>query len=196
MLHSPYPTVNPGPPRPGRILTPQGYSRHLGQERHVVPGGGAVLLRVMVGDRLALVNDEGGQPVEVVAARVDGRIDAALLGERANSGAEGLKALLASGDASLSRLRTALAARGIDLAQAGAVRFFGPETAAGTKTELTVAEDGWLVIAAPGLPMAPEAQDTATPVTVLVQRARPRMVAQHDLPDRAGPRMTGAWEWG
>ena len=31
--------------------------------------------------------------------------------------------------------------------------------------------------------MAPEAQDTATPVTVLVQRAKPRIVGQYDLPD-------------
>jgi aminomethyltransferase len=41
MLDSIYPNVIPGPPRPSRILTPQGFSRHHGQERHVVPGGGA-----------------------------------------------------------------------------------------------------------------------------------------------------------
>ena len=40
MLDQAYPSVLPGPPRPSRILTPQGFSRHHGQERHVVPGGG------------------------------------------------------------------------------------------------------------------------------------------------------------
>ena len=183
MLDTIYPTVRPGPPRPSRILTPQGYSRHRGQERHVVPGGGAALLWVMPGDQLVLVNDEGGQPVELVAATRDGRIDAAILGQVANSSADGLKALLAFGEPSLLRLRSGLNARGIDLARAGAVRLFSGETPAGTRAELTALDEGWLVVCAPGLPMAPEAQDTATPVTVLVQRAKPSMVGTHDLPD-------------
>ena len=82
------PAFRPGPPRPSRILTPRGFSRQLGQERHVVPGGGAVLLQLRTGDGLVLVNDEGGQPCEVVAAGTDGRIDAAILGVAANSTAE------------------------------------------------------------------------------------------------------------
>ena len=183
MLDSIYPNVVPGPPRPSRILTPQGFSRHHGQERLVVPGGGAVLLQLMVGDRLTLVNDEGGQPVELVAAAKDGRIDTMLLGQAPNSGAEGLKAMLAQGDESLRRLRKGLESRNIDLARAGALRLFSAETPAGARAELTALDEGWLVVAAPGLPMAPEAQDTATPVTVLLQRAKPRMVGQYDLPD-------------
>ena len=183
MLDIIYPSVIPGPPRPSRILTPQGFSRHHGQERHVVPGGGAVLLQVFAGDRVTLVNDEGGQPVELVASAKDGRIDAAILGQAANSTAEGLKAMLAFGGDSLLRLRQGLTARRIDLATAGAVRLFGGETPAGTRAELTSLDEGWLVVAAPGLPMAPDAQDTATPVTVLVQRAKPRMVGNYDLPD-------------
>jgi hypothetical protein len=98
MLDSIYPNVIPGPPRPSSILIPQGFSRHHGQERHVVPGGGACLLQLSQGDRLTLVNDEGGQPVELVAAARDGRIDTAILGQAPNSTAEGLKALLASGE--------------------------------------------------------------------------------------------------
>ncbi len=183
MLDSIYPNVVPGPPRPSRILTLQGFSRHHGQERLVVPGGGAVLLQLMVGDRLTLVNDEGGQPVELVAAAKDGRIDTMLLGQASNSGAEGLKAMLAQGDESLRRLRKGLESRHIDLARAGALRLFSAETPAGARAELTALDEGWLVVAAPGLPMAPEAQDTATPVTVLLQRAKPRMVGQYDLPD-------------
>jgi aminomethyltransferase len=183
MLDIIYPSVNPGPPRPSRILTPRGFSRHHGQERQVVPGGGALVVQVSGGDRLTLVNDEGGQPVELVAAGRDGRVDAALLGQTANSQAEGLKAMLALGDESLLRLRTGLASRKIDLGRAGAIRLFGVETPAGTRAELSALDDGWLVVAAPGLPMAPEAQDTATPVTVLVQRAKPRMIGNYDLPD-------------
>lgn len=186
MLDTPYPTVAAGPPRPSRILGPQGFSRHHGQERHVVPGGGAALVRIAAGDRLTLINDEGGQAAELVAATRDGRIDAAILGQPANSVADGLKAMLALGDAAgegLSRLRRGLAQRHIDLARAGALRLFGPDAPAGTRAELTALDEGWLVVAAPGLPMAPDAQDTATPVTLLVQRAAPGMVGRHDLPD-------------
>ncbi len=149
----------------------------------MVPGAGALMLQVFAGDRVTLVNDEGGQPVELVAAAKDGRIDAGLLGQAANATAEGLKAMLASGDESLVRLRKGLAARKIDLGRAGAVRLFSAETPAGTRADLVAQHEGWLVVCAPGLPMAPEAQDTATSVTVLLQRARPRLVGHYDLPD-------------
>jgi aminomethyltransferase len=178
-----YPAVRPGPPRPSRILTPQGYSRHHGQERQTIPGGGAALLQLMPGDRVILVNDEGGQPVELVAATKDGRIDAAILGQSPNAQAEGLKALLASTDTNLARLRLGLTARHIDLSKAGAVRLFGPDTPAGTRADLTAQDHGWLIVATPGAAMAPEAQDTATPVTLLIQRASPRLIGQFDLPD-------------
>lgn len=184
MLDSPYPKVLPGPPRPSRILTPRDLQRHPGHERFTVPGAGAILLRLHPGDRLTLQNDEGGQPVELVAAAENGRIDAAILGQVPNSDAAGLKSLLAAtGDASLRRLALGLKARGIDLAQAGAVRLFGPETPARTRVEFAALDEGWLVVATPGLPMAPEAQDTATPVTIEIARARPGMIARHDLPD-------------
>ena len=184
MLDTVYPSVLPGPPRPSRILTPLDLERHHGRERHVVPGGGALMMRLGQGDRLTLVNDEGGQPVELVAATADGRIDAALLGQLANSDAGGLKALLAAGlGDGLARLRLSIATRGIDLARAGALRLFAPDTPAGARAELTAFEDGWLIVAAPGLPMAPDAQDTATPITLLVQRAKPREMGKFDLPD-------------
>ncbi len=183
MLDTIYPSVIAGPPRPSRIITQGSLSRHLGHERHAVPGGGAVLVQLRAGDRLTLVNDEGWQVCELVAAASDGRIDAAILGQAASWGAEGLKAMLAGGDASLQRLRKGLAVRGIDLAQAGGLRLFGPGSPAGTRADLTALDDGWLVVAAPGLPMAPDAQDTATPITLHLQRAVPRAVGQHDLPD-------------
>ncbi|GAB1361700.1 aminomethyltransferase family protein [Rhodobacter sp.] len=186
MLDQPYPSVIPGPPRPSRILTPQNVSRHHGLERHVIPGGGAQVLQLMSGDKLTLINDEGGQPAEIVAAAKDGRIDAAILGQAPNSQAEGLKALLAIGDAAgegLARLRRGLSARQIDLGKAGAIRVFAPDTKAGARAEFTALDEGWLVVAAPGLPMTPDAQDTATPLTLLIQRAKPRMVGHYDLPD-------------
>ncbi|MBM3616879.1 MAG: DUF1989 domain-containing protein, partial [Alphaproteobacteria bacterium] len=83
----------------------------------------------------------------------------------------------------LARLRRGIAGKGIDLARAGGVRVFAPGTAPGARAEFTALDDSWLILAAPGLPMAPEAQDTATPLTLHLHRARPREMGKFDLPD-------------
>ena len=186
MLDTPYPNVIPGPPRPSRILTPRDLQRHHGRERQTIPGGGAWLLQLRQGDQITVINDEGGQPVELIAAAKDGRIDAAILGQSPNSDAAGLKAMLALGDAAgqgLSRLRMGLTNRGIDLSKAGALRLFDNATPPHTTEKYTALADGWMVVAAPGLPMAPDDQNTATPVTVEIQRAAPRQIGKFDLPD-------------
>ncbi len=186
MLDTPYPSIISGPPRPSRILTPRDLERHHGRERHVIAGGAALMLRLGAGDRLTVVNDEGGQIAELVATTVQGRSDAAILGQASNSGAEGLKAMLALGDAAgsgLSALRRAIAAKGIDLARAAALRLFAPDTPARAQADFTALDDGWLIIAAPSLPMSPDAQDTATPITLHLQRAKPREMGKFDLPD-------------
>lgn len=186
MLDLPYPSVIPGPPRPSRILTPRDLGGHRGRERQTIPGGGAWLLQLGQGDRITVINDEGGQPAELVAARANGRIDAALLGEAPNSDAGGLKAMLALGDAAgpgLAKLRAGLARRGIELARAGALRLFGAGTPARSAHSFTATDNGWLIVAAPGLPMDPWSQDTSSPITVEITRANPRAVGKFDLPD-------------
>ncbi|MEC5325246.1 DUF1989 domain-containing protein [Aurantimonas sp. A3-2-R12] len=154
-----------------------------GSERHVVQGQGAILLAVEAGDRITITNDEGGQPCEIVAADARGTIDAGVLGEVANGQASGLKALLTVGDASLRKLRQGLERRGIDLAQAAAIGFFEGTTPPGNSVSLTVQRDGTVVIAAPGNAMDFERQDTATPLTVLVERANPARGARFALPE-------------
>ena len=184
MLDTPYPTVISGPPRPSRILTPQSLQPRHGRERQTIAGGGAWLLQLGQGDVITLINDEGGQPVELIAATKTGQINAALLGHAANSDAGGLKAMLTHLYApSLARLRLGLTRRGIDLAKAGAIRLFDAATPARTTQTFTAQGDGWLIIAAPGLPMAPDGQDPATPITAEILRAAPRLIGKFDLPD-------------
>ena len=181
-----YPKVISGPPRPSRILTPASVTARAGRERYEVAGNGAILIRVGAGDRVTIGNPEGGQRAELVAADGAGRIDAGVLGLATNSDAGGLKALLAAGPrlgSGMGGLRLGLERRGIDLAKAGAVAMFGAETPAGTEETFTITRDGVLVIAAPGGDMAPDGQDTATPITVLVQRSALMTVGQFDLPD-------------
>jgi aminomethyltransferase len=183
MLNLSYPDVIPGPPRPSAIIRPGGFSLPAGTERYTVSGGGALLVEVEAGDRVTIANAEGGQACELVALDKDGRSDATILGAVTNSNAAGLKALLLSGDASLKQFRTKVERRGINLAGAQAVRFFDAATPAGTSETFTIQRNGTLIVAAPGGPMSLETQDTVTPLTLRIDRARVRSAARFELPD-------------
>ncbi|AGT11399.1 DUF1989 domain-containing protein [Paracoccus aminophilus] len=186
MLDQRFPTVFPGPPRATRLIRPNGIRQHNAPERYEVAGGGALLVALREGDRLSIVNHEGGQRVELVAADESGHIDTEILGAKSNSTAEGTRALLARGDKAgegLSGIRSGLKRRHIDLSKASAISLFGPETKAGTSESFTVTRPGHLLISAPAEAMDPHGQETATPVVLSIQRAKPREVGQFDLPD-------------
>ncbi|MFK7838358.1 MAG: DUF1989 domain-containing protein [Sulfitobacter sp.] len=178
-----YAAVRPGPPRPSQIITPGVFALPPGTERYVVEGMGAALIPVSAGDVVTLINDEGAQVCEVVAAGKGGAIDPAILDVPANAQAVGLRALLTGSDQSLRGLRMGLEARGIDLAEAAALRLFGPDTAAKTQETLRVLRNGAVIVATPGGPMDIELQDTTTPITVMVKRATLKKHIGFELPD-------------
>lgn len=178
-----YPRVLPGPPRPSRILTPRDLQRKSGVERYEIPGGGALMVELDAGDAITLANPEGGQVAELVAADAGGRIDPAVLGVPGDCAAEGLTALVAAGGPGMAKLRAGLSRRGIDLARARGLRLFGPETPARAEAAFTATAPGWLIVAAPGAAMRPDAQDTLTPLILTLRRASPGWAALHDLPE-------------
>lgn len=169
------PPFVPGPPRASRVIEPIGLHAPRGVERHPVEGGSVLLVQVEAGDRLSIVNDEGGQVCEVLALSPEGRAEPQRLGAPANSDGAALRATLpASGRA--ARLMKGLKAT-------PALRFFDGDTPAGAAEDLTAAADATLLIAAPGAMSTPDAQDTATPLTVTLTRAKPRSAARFELPD-------------
>jgi len=163
--------------RPGRFSLPAGV------ERYVVAGGGALLVEVGAGDRVTVLNVEGGQACELVALGPDGRANPGVLGARGNSNAAGLKALLLSGEESLLQFRRKIERRGINLAGVEAIRFFDTTTPAGAEESFVAQRDGSLIVAAPGGPMSLEDQDTVTPLTLTIARATVKPVKSFDLPD-------------
>lgn len=170
--------------RPGAPCSSAG-ARKAAPERHTVPGGGALMLAIAPGDRLTLTNSEGGQRAELVTAREDGQA-AHLLDTPASSAPKGLRRALASGEASLVRLATAIARRGIDLGTARALSLFDQDSPAGMQAHLTVTEAGWLIVAAPAAPMTPDQGDTASPLELRVQRAAAKERPRFHLPDPLG----------
>lgn len=149
-----------------------------GMERHPVPGGGSRAVEIRAGDEITLVDREGGQAAEVVAFRPDGRCDAGLIGAAATGAPEGLRATLTASRSGAS-VRRALEAAGFDLGTARAVYLFGPESRPGDSAGFTASGDGLLIVASPGGPMAPDAQDTTTDLLLYIRRADPATAQRH-----------------
>jgi len=163
--------------RPGSAsLTP-------GEERYTVAGGGVNAVPIHAGDQLRLVDLEGMQACEVVAVDAAGAVDPTTLGARADGDATGLRQILSSNSESARSVRSGLERRGIDLARARAINLFGGESRSGDDAHFTVTRDGLLIVAAPGGAMAADAQDTATPIRVYVQRRRTRAANETHLPE-------------
>ena len=143
-----------------------------GVERHPVPGGGSRSVAIGTGDEVSVLSPSGLQRVELVLFAPDGRSDAAMLGARGHGAASGIAATLAEGGGSGVRVARALDAAGFDLARADAVRLFEDGAESGAMETLVASSDGLLVVAAPGGPMAPDAQDAPSDVVLFVRRAR------------------------
>ncbi|MBB4193876.1 aminomethyltransferase [Rhizobium aethiopicum] len=142
-----------------------------GTERYRAKGGGSVVVRVEAGDRVSVIDSEGGQICELSFLDEKGRFQAAGLGTAFSNSAEGLKAILQAEDESAVRTRAALQRRGADLAGAGALHIFGAGSTPGSQAEFTIAMKGLLIVAAPAGAMSPEAQDTATPIEIRIKRS-------------------------
>jgi aminomethyltransferase len=171
-------------PRPSVVYRPGFPTLPKGTESYRVAGGGSLVLEIKAGDRLTVTDREGGQVCEIIALASDGRSDPALLGGKDATEPKGIKAILASDEESAIRVRSALERRGIDLGHAKAIRFFGNLSPAGSKQSFTAARDGLVIIGAPGGKMDLEAQDTATPLDMRIERATlPRANELFPLPE-------------
>ena len=154
-----------------------------GEERYTVPGGGAIAVAIHAGDRVRLVDVEGMQRCELVAADVAGIVDPGILGARGDGDAAGLRQILSGDEESARSVRSGLERRGIDLAAARAITLFGGDSRPGSTAEFAVSRDGLLIAGATGAPMDVGAQDTATPIRLLIQRSRILSPNETSLPE-------------
>lgn len=155
-----------------------------GTERYIVAGGGALVLRLYAGDRLAIVDREGRQACEVAAFAADGRADPRALGLDATVEAPGIGRLLAGADALSADALSALRRHGLPTRVDKVARALHGEGAPGQAVELVAEREVTCVLHAPGGPMVAFEQDPPTPLTVVVTRARvDRPDAPPPLPD-------------
>ena len=170
-------------PHPSLILRPGIRSLPLGHQRHVVRGGGSLVVPVAAGDKLILRDIEGGQPCELAFCGSDGRFDAGALGATADAAGDGLRHALGDKNDGAERSRAALKRRNIDLAAARSIGVFGSDSRPGASASFTVARDGVLIAAAPAAPMQPDAQDTTTGIELIIARMAPAVKSDVLLPE-------------
>jgi len=164
-----------------------------GSERYRVPAQGTIMIELYAGDRLTLIDPEGGQPGELLVFDQQGRSIPDALGVSANAGAEGVRSILGSphrGDGSVPRVLAGLRRRGIDLANARAYRLFGAGSPPDARQELTAQCRCVCLIAAPGENMPVDRQNPPTDLQARVQRAETDAPAEMRVPEPlADPRL-------
>lgn len=176
-LASDIPDIPKGGPTPSRIIRPGVRSLPPGVERYVVAGGGSLSFPVFAGDRLTLVNTEGGQRCDVIGAAKSGAvITADMFVEKEDVSCSDVIEILKSGTSGSTRTLGLLERLNIKLEGARALAVFGLSSPAFSKVELKVHVDGVVVVAAPGGFMDFVTQDTTTPIEVLVHRASGKTV--------------------
>ena len=161
-----------------RVLRPGLPALPPGVERHQLPGLGALILNVRPGDRLRVIDENGGQPAEIAARNLENGENWSTdpLGVKADCKGEGIQSLLARNDFAADCLRAALsrAAPGFSPEKIrAAVRRLGPESRAGDEADFCAADPALVIIAAPGEDMQVQGSDPPTPLTVFVERANP-----------------------
>ena len=141
--------------------------------------GSATVVDLHGGDRVTVIDPEGGQPAELTVLSPDGRDDGGALDVRADAPATVLRGLVNSGadDGFLGMLHV----RGLRLHDAMALRLFGHEGTPGASQTFACERDALLVVAAPGGRLV-DGDPPASALVVEVKRDTPRSEAEAELP--------------
>jgi aminomethyltransferase len=142
--------------------------------------GSATAVELHAGDRVTVIDPDGGQTAEVTLVPESPHL-------RADAPASVLANLLRSGngDGFLGQLH----ARGLRPEEVRAARLFGPDSAAGSSEGFAVDQDGLLVVAAPGGRLV-DGDPPASALVVEIKRETPRKPADVELPEPlAEPRL-------
>ena len=176
-----------GTSRPGiRVPGLQPYDPAF--ECHWVKPGGATAVLVRPEDEVRIVNCDGGQVAEMTVLGPDGRDDAGALGARADSPATLLRELAGRPAAGNGFLED-LGRRGINPAEADAVRLFSDDSTAGSAESFTAEREVVVIVAAPGGRVV-EGGHPASSLDIEITRAVPHDPGEIPLPEPlAEPRL-------
>lgn len=155
------------------VLTPGLPILPHGVERHPVPGGGSRAVPISKGDEFSILDREGLQRGELVFFAPDGSSDAGMIEAKGTGRPQKIISVLKNGSQSGAKVLKALKLSGFDLAQGDGVSIFTEGSKPGDMADFAARCDGLLIVAAPGGPMLPEAQDAPTELILYIRRANP-----------------------
>jgi aminomethyltransferase len=141
--------------------------------------GSATVVEVHAGDRVTVIDPDGGQLAEVTALARDGREDLGALGAAADAPATVLRKLVANGDD--DGFLGVLHARGLRPHDARALRLFAENGRAGASQSFECERDALLVVAAPGGRLV-DGDPPSSALVIEVNRAEPRDEVDLELP--------------
>ena len=144
-----------------------------GVERHPVPGGGSRAVPVFAGDEISVLDFEGLQTAELVFFGWDGSSDASMIGATSVGKPGGTRQVLGSGSPSGRKVLRKLEGWGLSLSEGKAAHALGNGSRPGDMEHFRAAQDGLLIVSAPGGPMLPEGQDAPTEIILYIRRANP-----------------------
>ena len=150
-----------------------------GFESWWVRPGSATAVELRAGDRVTVIDPDGGQVAELTALAPDGRDDLGALGATADAEATVVRALAANGagDGFVEELH----ARGLRPHDARALRLFAEEGRPGASQSFDCERDVLLAVAAPGGRLV-DGAPPASALVVEVKRERPREEIELELP--------------
>ena len=150
------------------LLPPGPSPATAARERVVVRGGGMAAVTLGAGDRLTVLDPEGLQPALVFVT------DGDAVEDWEGAGVETLPALLDQGGEGSAEVARLLAEIGCAPASLAGRALLSRDGGAGVEASIAARADVIVVVAAPGGPMSPDAQDAPTDLIVTVTRARGR----------------------
>jgi len=168
-----------------RALWPGWSTLPPGTERYRISGGGAITVAIEAGDRITLIDIEGGQNCELVAFGKNWLARPEILEAPATGNGDGIRAWLNGSDDNKA-LAARLSKLGAEFGKVRSSTFFNPSSAAGSRADLNALEDGTLVVIAPGGPMRVDEQNPPTEIELHIHRARPLEERAPVLPDPLG----------
>jgi aminomethyltransferase len=150
-----------------------------GFESWWVRPGSATVVEAHAGDRVTVIDPDGGQLAEVTALARDGREDLGALGAAADAPATLLRKLVANGgdDGFLGVLH----ARGLRPHDARALRLFAENGRAGASQSFECERDVLVVVAAPGGRLV-DGDPPSSALVIEMKRAEPRDEVDLELP--------------
>ena len=165
------------------VLLPGFSLLDAGVERYRISAGGVTVVALESGDRLEILDPEGGQPCEVLAFTPDGSSDPAVIGVRSDGPPTGTQRLLEAPIFDNTRVLRQLEDRNIDLGRATAAYALTADSPPGASVEYIAQARAVVVASAPGTKMTPGGSNPPTDLVLYVHRATVAETESHRLPD-------------